>query len=179
MAKKLAKIKRVYVSSYQSVSGAGKMAVMDLENDTNLQIKEGIKDNVIAKIGDILGSGYCVEEDKIMFETNKILNDSIGICATAVRVPIKYCHGESVVVEFEKSVSSEEAFKVLQSNELLVSRNKIFLPRVCAGQNKTMVFRLRNFTDTELAMFIIADNLRRGAAYNAVQILKIILEKYL
>lgn len=175
----LSKIKKVVVSSYQSVSGAGRAAVMDLDSGDKSQIKEGIRDNIIAKIGDILPGGFSVEEDKIMFETNKILNDSISVCATAVRVPIKYCHGESVLVEFEGEVSASEALGVLQSKELVCSADKIFLPTGCAGQNKTQVFRLRNFGGSELAMFILADNLRRGAAYNAIEILKIILKKYL
>lgn len=172
----VSKIEKVVVSTYQSVSGAGKRALLDLKNKTNLQITEGIDNNIIAKIGEILPSGFSVEEDKIMFELNKILKSNISVCATAVRVPISHCHGESVYVKFEGKVKKEQICSAINCDEIVYGEDKIFLPTECEGKNTTSVFRLRMLSENESAFFVIADNLRRGAAYNAIEILKILLK---
>ncbi len=164
-------IKDVVVSSYQSVSGAGKNAVYDLKNNTNKYFQKGINNNFIPAIGEVLDNGFCQEEDKIMFETNKIFESKINIIATTVRVPIVNCHGESVYVRFEKDIDFEEIKKLINC-EYIVLSNEILTPSECVGENKTFVCRLRQVSKNEITFFVIADNLRRGAAYNAVMILK-------
>lgn len=164
-------IKKVIVSSYQSVSGAGKEALFDLEEDTNNVFECGIKDNVIAKIGDINKNGYSSEENKIMNETLKILHNNFDIYATAVRVPISFCHGESVYVEFEKPIDLNLIKKQLSCDYLLLT-DELFYPKNCKGTNLTYICRLRKAGKKAIQFFVIADNLRRGAAYNAVKILE-------
>ena len=169
--RQLSKLKTVIVSSYQSVSGAGKDALFDLNNKTNNFFEMGIDDNFIARIGSFSENGFCSEENKIMLESQKILDEEFNIVATTVRVPISFCHGESVYVKFSKKVDLEDVKKVLKSNRIKFS-DDMFYPNVCAGTNETYVFRLRKCSDNEIAFFVIADNLRRGAAFNAVEILK-------
>ena len=162
-------IEKIVVSTYQSVSGAGKEAVFDLENGTNNFFKKGIKNNVIAKIGELDENGNSTEENKIMFELNKILESNIQIIATAVRVPVLYCHGESAYVQFKHAMDFEKITQTLSSENLELSTD-ICLNREIADTNKTIVCRLRKVSENEIAFFIMADNLRRGAAYNAVKI---------
>lgn len=173
--KKLSKINRVVVSTYQSVSGAGKEALNDLKNHTKNKITEGIEDNAIAKIGEIGDNGFSVEENKIMFETNKILNDNIEVIATAVRVPVPFCHAESVFVEFDEKVNLKQIKKALRAEHIKFSDNSIFLPSECVGSNLTYVCRLRSCSPNSIAFFVVADNLRRGASYNAVKIFEHII----
>lgn len=176
--RKISEIKRVVVSTYQSVSGAGKDALDDLENGTCNIICEGINQNVVAHIGAFAPHENCVEEDKIIFETNKILNSNIEVCATSVRIPIGYCHSESVYVEFESEVSALDAERLIASkNYLELSSDSVFLPKDCKGSNKTFVCRMRNYGKNALAFFVVADNLRRGAAYNAVLIARELINK--
>ncbi len=175
---KLSSIKKVVVSTYQSVSGAGTEAILDFKNQTNFMITEGITNNVIAHIGEFEEFGYCTEEDKIMFETSKILGQHIDLCATTVRVPICFCHGESVFVQFEEKVLAKYAKEALECDYIKVDSETVSLPTKCAGENITKVCRIRNSGKHELAFFIVADNLRRGASYNAVEILKILIEKF-
>ena len=113
---KLSKIKKLVVSTYQSVSGAGRRAVCDLKNNAKNVFKYGINDNLIAKIGKIQENGYAEEENKIMFELSKILNESIDVSATAVRVPVEVCHGESVYVKFETDVNLIDVYSILESS---------------------------------------------------------------
>ena len=169
--KKVANIETVVVSSYQSVSGAGKDALLDLENDTKFVFERGIKDNIIAKIGSISENLNCSEENKIILETNKILKSDINIIATTVRVPIKHCHGESVYVKFSTSVAFDDLKKAILCDYIKLS-DDIFYPKECVNTNITYVSRLRKHSENEIVFFVIADNLRRGAAFNAVEILK-------
>lgn len=169
--KKLADFESVVVSSYQSVSGAGKEALLDLETGSNNVFDMGIKDNFIAQIGKCAENKFCSEENKIMLESQKILKDKFNISATTVRVPIRFCHGESVYIKFSKNVDIEEVKKSLDC-EYIVFSDDMFYPKDCENTNETYVFRLRKHSDNEILFFVIADNLRRGAAYNAVQILK-------
>ncbi len=172
--KRLAEIKRVFVSSYQSVSGAGSKALDDLFNGTEFEIKEGINSNVIASIGSFEKNGYCVEEDKIMFEAKKILQEDFEICASTVRVPIPYCHLESVVVEFEKEIDFDKVKNVFDGQAVILS-DDVVLPTNVAGTNKTYVFRVRRVNENTITFFVLADNLRRGAAFNAIEILQRLL----
>lgn len=171
--RRLSKIDRVDVSTYQSVSGAGRRALFDLANGTTNVFDNGIKNNIIPYIGEIDKSGFCTEEQKIMKETGKILNDKkMQIVATAVRVPISNCHCESVVVKFNYKVKIRDIYKALKCDYLEAVKEKMYFPKDVKGQNKTFVCRIRQVSKCEIAMFIVADNLRRGAAYNAVGILK-------
>lgn len=174
---KLSDIKKIVVSTYQSVSGAGSEALLDLENGTNHVITEGIKDNVVAYIGNFQKNGFCTEEDKMMFETNKILSKNISLCATTVRVPVPYCHSESIFVEFENEVQAKNVEEILKCDYISVSSRKVFSLDECADSNLTYVCRIRNFSEKEVSLFIVADNLRRGAAYNAVMIAKHLIDK--
>lgn len=174
--KKVAKIKRVVVSTYQSVSGAGKEALFDLKNKTKLILEEGISNNLISYIGKKLDSGFCIEEDKIMFETSKILGEKINLCASTVRVPITNCHLESVFVEFEENVLVDEIKRLVSDKHIFYS-DEIVLPTDLANSNDTFVFRMRQFGKREIAFFVLADNLRRGASFNAVLIAKYLLNK--
>lgn len=173
---KLGNIKDVVVSSYQSVSGAGKDAMLDLKNKTSKYFGVNINDNLIPQIGGLLENGFCTEEDKIIFETNKILKSNIHIIATTVRVPISYCHGESVYVKFENNVDFDIIKRELNCDYIDVCEGLIY-PENCLKSNKTYVFRLRKVSDNEIVFFNLANNLRRGAAYNAVEILRKLILK--
>lgn len=168
-------ISEIVVSTYQSVSGAGKEALLDLENSTNSYFEKGIKNNVIAKIGEIDENGNSLEENKIMFEVNKILKTNIKIIATAVRVPVNYCHGESVYIKLKNSVDFEKLKQTIRGDNLMLC-DDVCLNREIYNTDLTAVCRLRKISDTEVACFVMADNLRRGAAYNAVMIAKYIVE---
>ena len=172
--KQLAKFRKVVVSTYQSVSGAGSDALADLLNGTNNFIKEGIKDNLITYIGSINDRGYCTEEDKLMFETNKILGENIDLLATSIRVPTPYCHGESVYIQFDRSIDKGKVEMLLKKSGIKLSDIHQSLPG-CHNTNDVYVSRIRKGSDNELLMFITADNLRRGASYNAVMIAKSLL----
>lgn len=170
-------IKEVVVSTYQAVSGAGKKALEDLKNGSKKVFTHGIKNNVIAEIGGILENGNCLEEDKIIFETKKILNASFDVFATAVRVPVESCHGESVLVEFADEVDIEKVKLKLNCNEIQLLQNGVFYNTDCRGTNGVYVCRLRKVSKNAISMFIMADNLRRGASYNAVKIAEYIAKK--
>lgn len=170
---KLSKMKKVVVSSYQSVSGAGREALQDLKNRTKNYFEHGIEDNVIPQIGGLEENGNSKEENKIINETKKILGAKIDIFATAVRVPISYCHGESVFIEFENEVDLAEVKSALTCDYIKLSED-LFYPTECVNSNDTFVCRLRKSGKNVIQMFIVADNLRRGAAYNAVKILEYI-----
>lgn len=170
-------IAEVVVSTYQSVSGAGKDALLDLENGSSGYFKNGIKNNVIAEIGEIDENGNSLEENKIMFEINKILKSDIRLVATAVRVPVKFCHGESVYVKFKNNVEFENVKRAMVGENFLFYENDVCLNANIQNTNITAVCRLRKISENEVAFFVMADNLRRGAAYNAVMIAKNILKK--
>ena len=177
--RKLSKIEKIVVSTYQSVSGAGRSALLDLKNNAKNVFKYGINNNLIAKIGDIQENGYSTEENKIMFELSKILDEDIDVSATAVRVPVEVSHGESVYVKFKNEVNLIDAFAVLDCDYIKISTDDLFYPSFVSGTNLTYVCRLRQSQKNELEFFVFADNLRRGAAYNAVMIAKNILSKNL
>ena len=183
-----ARIKRIVVSTYQSVSGAGKQAVDQLLNEmaaivNNQQIKPThfpyqIAGNLIPHIDVFFDTGYTKEEMKMVQETKKIMeDDSIKVAATTVRVPVMVSHSESINVEFEKDISPEKARELLsRAPGVRVYDDPAALqypmPLFVAGQDDTFVGRIRR-DDTVphgLALWIVSDNLRKGAALNAIQI---------
>ena len=173
-----AEIEKLVVSTYQSVSGAGREAIDDLKNGTNNKFNAPIKDNVFLKIGDINENGFCTEENKIMFELGKILDKKISVCASTVRVPISYCHTESVFAIFSKNVDFNQ-IKGFFYKKHLKFVDDIMLPADVCGKSTTYICRLRKFSENEIAFFVVADNLLRGAAYNAVLIAKHIINNLL
>lgn len=184
---KMSSIDKIIISTYQSVSGAGSEFLEKFWSEKNNQNntkkiskKTQINDNLIVKIGEILENGFSLEEDKIMFELNKILGTKIKICATAVRVPMPFCHGESVFVKFKSKVNFNEIMNCVQSDHIVFHNPKeLVYPLEVVDTDATHMMRVRKFSDTEIAFFILADNLRRGAAYNAVMIAKYIIENIL
>ncbi len=172
----LGKIDNLVVSTYQSVSGAGKLALDDLKNGTEKHFGFDIRNNIVPQIGALDQDGSCTEENKIMFEVQKILNQKISIFATAVRVPIPYCHGESVYLKFSQKIDKNSVKKVLKC-DFIENFDEICLPTDCFNQNKTYICRLRQVSEHEIMFFVLADNLRRGAAYNAVMIFREFINK--
>jgi aspartate-semialdehyde dehydrogenase len=168
-------IRKVIISSYQSVSGAGRDALDDLKECTNKYFSPKIQDNIIPCIGGFDAIGGCSEENKIVNETKKILGVDCDIFATTVRIPTSFCHGESVFVEFEDDVCLNKIKEVLETS--YIKQGDLFYLSDCINSNLTYVCRLRQCGNKTIQMFIIADNLRRGAAYNAVEILKRIKDR--
>ncbi len=174
---KVSEISLVVVSTYQSVSGAGRNALSDLKYGTKKCFSVGIRDNFISQIGSIQENGFCTEENKMMFELNKILNKKFRVLATTVRVPISNCHGESVYVKLKSKISLSELKEKLDCDYIHVCSNtELAFPTKIAGTNQTHICRLRLINNKELMFFVVADNLRRGAAYNAVEIFKTLLK---
>jgi aspartate-semialdehyde dehydrogenase len=177
------RIRRIVVSTYQSVTGTGEKAVRQLENERNgirgeMAYPHPIDLNIIPHGGFFLENGYTSEEIKLENETRKILGDpSIRVTATVVRVPVYGGHSEAVNVEFEKPFELEEVKKLLISMPGVVlqddPRNNIYpMPLFSRSRDEVFVGRIRRDTSrpNALNMFIVADNLRKGAATNAVQI---------
>ena len=191
----LVTIKRVVVSSYQSTSGAGKAAMDELFEQikgiysNNLIepkiFQKQISFNVIPQIGPFVSSGYTEEEEKMINETKKILDNDIKVSATCVRVPTFIGHAESVNIEFENYISSEEASKVLaEAPGCLVDlddKESYATPIDCAGNDHTYISRIRNDDSVEngLNLWVVSDNLRKGAALNTIQIAEILEKDYL
>lgn len=192
-----AKIKRVVVSTYQATSGAGKEAMEELAYQTMdfLSGKDSepsifahrIAFNLIPQIDDFLDNGYTKEEMKMVNETKKIMeDDSIMVTATTVRVPVFYSHSESVNIETAKKITADEVKKLLKKApgvKLLDNpAKKVYpMPIDAAGCDETFVGRIREDESIKngINMWIVSDNIRKGAALNAVQIAEILIEKYL
>jgi len=189
-----AQIKRVVVSTYQSVSGAGKDAMDELFRQTRAvfvadpiaheNFTKQIAFNVIPHIDVFLDSGVTKEEWKMMVETQKILDPDIQVTATCVRVPVFVGHSESVNIEFERHITAEKARQVLRAAPgiLVVDKREdggYVTPIECAGEDATFVSRIRKDPTVEhgLALWIVADNLRKGAALNAVQIAECLINR--
>ena len=177
------KIRRIVVSTYQSVTGTGVKAVNQMMNERagvkgEMAYAYRIDMNVIPQIDVFTDNGYTKEEMKMVNETRKILrDDTIGVTATTVRIPVMGGHSESVNVEFEKEFEMDEVRDVLSNSEGVVLRDDIkqlVYPMPMDAENRDEVFvgRLRRDESQArtLNMFIVADNLRKGAATNAVQI---------
>ena len=183
------KIKRLVISTYQSVSGTGKNAIDQLYNERNGSNSEkvypySIDQNLLPHCDVFEEGGYTKEENKLINETRKILNDnSIQITSTAVRVPIEICHGESVNIEFEDEFKLEEIFSILKSSPGLIvedepEKNLYPMPINAANKDEVFVGRIRRDFSIKngLNLWIIADNLRKGAATNTIQIAEKLIE---
>lgn len=183
-------IKRVVVSTYQSVTGTGVKAVRQLENERNqvegeMAYKYRIDKNAIPHIDVFLENGYTKEEMKMVNETRKILNDdSVKVTATCVRIPVVGGHSESVNIEFEKDFDLKEVRKILSeaSGVVLQDNPEAFeypMPLTAHEKDETFVGRLRRdeTRPNTLNCWIVSDNLRKGAATNAIQIAEKLLEK--
>lgn len=186
----LFKLKKMVISTYQSVTGTGVNAVKQLFNERNKI--EGPKVypyqidlNCFPHGGDFTENDYTTEEIKLVNETHKILNDnSIEVEATVVRVPVTGGHSESVYLEFEKNVTPTDIKKILTEINGIVLKddpeNCIYpMPLFAEGKNEVFVGRIRQsmFNNKAVNLWIVADNLRKGAATNAVQIAQLLLEK--
>jgi aspartate-semialdehyde dehydrogenase len=190
-----AKIKRVVVSTYQSVSGAGKEGMDELMSQTKSKFVPGtdvapkkftkqIAFNVIPHIDVFMEDGYTKEEWKMMAETKKILDPKIKVTATCVRVPVFVGHSESLNIEFENPISADEAREILRDapGVLLIDKPEpggYVTPVECVGDDATFVSRIREDSTVEngLVMWVVSDNLRKGAALNAIQIAELMIER--
>ena len=189
-----AKITRVVVSTYQSVSGAGNAAMEELFNQTKgifvnqasepENFTRQIAFNVIPHIDIFHDDGYTKEEWKMLSETKKIIDKNIKLTATCVRVPVFVGHSEAVNIEFEKPISPEKARALLRDSPgvMLVDDpedEKYVTPIECVGDYATFVSRVRGDITVKngLDMWVVSDNLRKGAALNAVQIAELLLNK--
>jgi aspartate-semialdehyde dehydrogenase len=191
-----AKIKRVVVSTYQSVSGAGKEAMDELFAQTRAvfvsdpveshKFPKRIAFNVIPHIDVFLDDGFTKEEWKIVAETKKILDPKIKLVATCVRVPVFIGHSEAVTIEFENPISADEARDILREAPgcLVIDKREsggYVTPHDAAGEDATYVSRIREdpTVDNGLVLWCVADNLRKGAALNAVQIAEVLVNRKL
>ncbi len=191
-----AKIKRVVVSTYQSTSGKGKAGMDELWNQTKqifvtdapepTEFTKQIAFNVIPHIDAFMEDGFTKEEWKMMAETKKILDTKIKLTATCVRVPTFVGHAEAVNVEFENPISDDEAREILREAPgiLIVDKREdggYVTPIECVGDFATFISRLRvdPTVDNGLAFWCVSDNLRKGAALNAVQIAELLLNRRL
>ncbi|RWO38297.1 MAG: aspartate-semialdehyde dehydrogenase [Mesorhizobium sp.] len=190
----LATIKRVVVATYQSVSGAGKEGMDELFTQTRavfvadqVDVKKFTKRiafNVIPHIDVFLDDGFTKEEWKMVAETKKMLDPKIKLTATCVRVPVFIGHSEAVNIEFEKPITAEEAREILREApgcQVLDKREDggYITPLDSAGEDATFISRIRedSTVDNGLSMWIVSDNLRKGAALNAVQIAELLIER--
>ena len=176
------KIKRVIYSTYQAVSGAGVKGFNDLKGgicgEAPQKFPYPIFGNCIPHIDVFMDNGYTKEEDKMIFETKKILNDqSIKVTATCVRVPVYFGHSESINIEFEKACTPEQVKEILANAEGVVVQDDVknnVYPMALTAENKNEVFvgRIRRDDTVEngINLWCVADNIRKGAATNAVQI---------
>ena len=189
-----AKIKRVVVSTYQSVSGAGKDAMDELFSQTKAvfqidevapkQFPKRIAFNLIPQIDVFMEDGFTKEEWKMVVETKKILDPAIKLTATCVRVPVFIGHSEAVNVEFERPITVDEATEILRSAPGVVVLDRrepggYITPHEAAGEDATYVSRIREDSTVEngLAFWCVSDNLRKGAALNAIQIAEALVNR--
>ncbi|MGL5314020.1 MAG: aspartate-semialdehyde dehydrogenase [Peptostreptococcaceae bacterium] len=181
------KIKRIVYSSYQAVSGSGAGGITDLENGINGGANEKyphqIAYNCIPHIDEFMDNGYTKEEIKMIEETKKILNDQdIKVTATTVRVPVKYGHSVSINVEFENSFEMNDVFKVLENGKGIIVKddvkNNVYPMAIdVEGKDEVYVGRIRRDYSLEngINLWAVADNIRKGAATNAVQIAELLI----
>jgi aspartate-semialdehyde dehydrogenase len=189
-----AKIKRVVVATYQSVSGAGKDAmdelfsqtksVFSLEEMESKKFPKRIAFNVIPHIDVFLDDGFTKEEWKMVVETKKILDPKIKVVATCVRVPVFIGHSEAVNIEFENPITADEARDILRRAPGCIVIDKrepggYVTPHECAGEDATYISRIREDATVEngLVMWVVSDNLRKGAALNAIQIAECLISR--
>jgi aspartate-semialdehyde dehydrogenase len=186
-------INRLVISTYQSVTGSGAKAVRQMQDERICREKpqmfypHPIDLNLIPHGGDFLDNGYTTEEEKLVNETHKILNDkSIRITATVVRVPVFGGHSESVNVEFKREFEIEKIYDLLENFPGIIVQdnpktNYYPMPKFAEGKNEVFVGRIRRdlSQDKTLNMWIVSDNLRKGAATNAVQIAEYLVDNKL
>jgi aspartate-semialdehyde dehydrogenase len=192
----VAKIKRVVMATYQSVSGTGKAAMDELfEQSRNIFVGDPaepniypkqIAFNVIPHAGDFLDDGSTTEEWKLVVETKKILDPAIKVSATCVRVPVFVCHSEAVNIEFENEITADQARNILREapGVMVVDKREpggYVTPVEAVGDYATYVSRIREdpTVDNGLSLWVVSDNLRKGAALNAVQIAELLGRKHL
>ena len=192
----LARIKRVVVATYQSTSGSGKDAMDELFNQTRgIYVNEPVRPeqftkqiafNVIPHIDSFMDDGSTKEEWKMVAETKKILDPAIKLTATCVRVPVFIGHAEAINIEFEKPISPEEAREALSAQDGVTvidhrANEGYVTPAECAGEDQVYVSRIRSdpTVDNGLSIWVVSDNLRKGAALNAVQIGETLSRDYL
>lgn len=200
---KAAKIKRIVVSTYQSVSGAGQKKIIEMFDEAKEIVKDRsshkvgrhnaakgkirefpyqIAFNLIPQIDVFLDNAYTKEEMKMLHETRKIMNDdSINVTATAIRVPVFYAHSESVNIETEKKIRADEARNILKSSPGVIvvddpKKGLYPMPLDAEGKDEIFVGRIREDESIKngLNLWIVADNLRKGAALNAIQIAELL-----
>ena len=191
-----AKIKRVVVATYQSVSGAGKdamdelfsqsKAVFTLDEVEAKKFSKRIAFNVIPHIDVFMDDGYTKEEWKMVVETKKIIDPKIRLSATCVRVPVFVGHSEAVNIEFENPITADEARDILRNAPgcLVIDKHEeggYVTPYECVGEDATYISRIREDGTIEngLQMWVVSDNLRKGAALNAVQIAECLINRKL
>src|ERR1700726_4357617 len=191
-----AKIKRVVVATYQSVSGAGKAAMDELFSQTRAifvsdsvtakKFPKRIAFNVIPEIDVFMEDGYTKEEWKMMAETKKILDPKIKLTATCVRVPVFIGHAEAVNIEFANPISADEARDILRDAPgcLVIDKREpggYVTPYEAAGEDATYISRIREDATVEngLVLWCVSDNLRKGAALNAIQIAECLINRKL
>jgi aspartate-semialdehyde dehydrogenase len=189
-----AKIKRVVVATYQSVSGAGKEAMDELfaqtravfvsDPVTTKKFPKRIAFNVIPQIDVFMEDGFTKEEWKMVAETKKILDPKIKLVATCVRVPVFIGHSEAVNIEFENPITADEAREILREAPgcLVIDRREpggYITPHEAAGDDATYISRIREdpTVDNGLVLWCVSDNLRKGAALNAVQIAEVLVNR--
>ena len=191
-----ARIKRVVVATYQSVSGAGKeamdelfaqtKAVFQLDDIEAKKFPKRIAFNLIPQIDAFMEDGYTREEWKMVVETKKILDPKIKVTATCVRVPVFISHSEAVNMEFEEPITADEAREILRGAPgclVIDSREPggYVTPHEAAGEDATYISRIREdaTVDNGLSMWVVSDNLRKGAALNAIQIAECLVNRKL
>ena len=184
-------VKRVIVSTYQSITGTGVKAVQQMENERNeisgeMAYKYPIDKNCIPQCDSFLDNGYTKEEMKLTNETKKILDPKINVTATAVRVPVVGGHSEAVNIEFENDFDLNEVRRLLHEMPGITLKDdpttySYPMPKYAEGKDDVFVGRIRRDESqaNTLNLWIVADNLRKGAATNAVQIAKLLMEKEL
>ena len=183
------KIKRIVYSTYQAVSGAGQNGYKDLEDGIKgiapKKFDYPIFNNVLPQIDVFLDNGYTKEEEKMIFETKKILGDqTLKITATTVRVPVYHGHSESINVEFYNPVDMDKVREILNNAEGVividdVKNKKYPMPILLDGNDEVFVGRIRRdySVDNGINMWVVADNIRKGAATNTVQIAEALIKK--
>ena len=191
-----AKITRVVVATYQSVSGAGKDAMDELDRQTkaiyslqDVEMKKfpkRIAFNLIPQIDVFMEDGYTKEEWKMMAETKKILDPKIKLTATCVRVPVFVSHSEAVNIEFAEPITPDEARDILRNAPgcIVIDKHEpggYVTPYEATGEDATYISRIREDATVEngLSMWVVSDNLRKGAALNAVQIAECLINRKL
>ena len=182
-------ILRIIVSTYQSISGTGRKAIAQLEGEQNSVETEKvypyqIYKNAIPHCDEFEKNGYTKEEMKLVNETNKILDSNISITATAVRLPISGGHSESINLTLENQFKIDDIKSIIKNSKGVIlednpSKNLYPMPLSSQGKDDVYVGRVRrdNSCENSLNMWVVSDNLRKGAATNTVQIMKLLIEK--